>query len=105
MEFAIGNAALFQLMFRVERLNAGHERLRAARAGAFAVITEATRCHGSCAWPDAGRHERFFRVVGNGIFVDGDISTDQRGLGPFTGDLLGAETIDYDSVLRSHPFT
>ena len=40
--FAIGNAALFQLMFRVERLNAGHERLRAARAGAFAVITEAS---------------------------------------------------------------
>ena len=40
--FAIGNAALFQLMFRVERLNAGHERLRAARAGAFAVIAEAS---------------------------------------------------------------
>jgi AcrR family transcriptional regulator len=40
--FAIGNAALFQLMFRVERLNAGHERLRAARAGTLAVIAEAS---------------------------------------------------------------
>jgi AcrR family transcriptional regulator len=40
--FAISNAALFQLMFRVERLNAGHERLRAARAGTLAVIAEAS---------------------------------------------------------------
>jgi hypothetical protein len=28
----------FQLMFRVERLNAGHERLRAARAGWHAGV-------------------------------------------------------------------
>jgi hypothetical protein len=40
--FAIGNAALFQLMFRVERLNAGHARLREARANAFAVIAAAS---------------------------------------------------------------
>jgi AcrR family transcriptional regulator len=40
--FAISNAALFQLMFRVERLNAGHDRLRAARTAAFAVIAEAS---------------------------------------------------------------
>jgi AcrR family transcriptional regulator len=40
--FAIGNAALFQLMFRVERLNAGNDRLRTARAGAFTVIAKAS---------------------------------------------------------------
>jgi AcrR family transcriptional regulator len=42
LAFAVGNPALFQLMFRVERLHAGHDRLRAARATAFATITEAS---------------------------------------------------------------
>jgi AcrR family transcriptional regulator len=38
--FAIDNAALFQLMFRVERLNEGHDRLRAARLSTFQVLRE-----------------------------------------------------------------
>jgi AcrR family transcriptional regulator len=42
LAFATGNAALFQLMFRVERLNAAHERLRTARAAVFAALAEAS---------------------------------------------------------------
>jgi AcrR family transcriptional regulator len=38
--FAIDNTALFQLMFRLERLNIENPRFRAARAETFAVLAE-----------------------------------------------------------------
>jgi hypothetical protein len=62
--FAVGNTALFQLMSRVEKLDAGHERLHAARRRLR------RNCHGHDKYEHPTRTDRQGRAV--------DLSEGQR---------------------------
>jgi AcrR family transcriptional regulator len=91
--FAIGNAALFQLMFRVEKLNAGHERLRAARAAAFIVIAEASNVP-----PGALSTEQLGAMTAQWCFVQGFAGLAANGrLGPLLQ--LAPEGTDVQDLL------
>jgi AcrR family transcriptional regulator len=63
IEYALANRALFQLMFRSDRVNAGSERLKSAAAATFGVLQESLRAAGQAGAASSGIESDSARAV------------------------------------------
>ncbi len=70
----------------------GHQ----VRGDARFLFLEAARRDRGRAHPDAARHHRLFRIVRDGVLVDGDMGLAQGRFGRLAGDALGAQVHQHD---------